>query len=437
MSEALSKTSSPARASWTSEVAARRLLWTIFFLFALVQVWRLHSLGNDLGTDVHSESDALRSADAYAREGLWSHHGLPRILHGALFPKVGTVLDHTDASGLVPEKFRKGFPAGLAHRDAWVYTHYPPGPNLLCGLWAKICGLERLWVLRLFPLVFGLGAVAFFFWALARAFDPARALVLAGACAVLPMFGAYLIGLHYQGYSLALLLVQLALLLRIFRGRNRCGAGLGAAFFTLGFLQGWLSFDQFFVVSLLAVPFWCLRREEGDAPSFKLLLWLVALPSAGFILAHGLHFLQVAAELGGLRAALGEFHATAAERAGTTGGEFTRYHQFLGRAVYLYFRDTVKPTNAHFGPLILLAAGWVTVLAARGRKLPWRALTAALVISVLWMLFMPQHAVSNLHVSIRHLFVFYFFLLLVVAGGGTRRSMAPPQTDLSVRSTGG
>ena len=420
MSDVAGKKSPPARASWISETLARRLLWTVFVLFTLFQVWRLHSIGNGLATDAHSESDALRSADAYARDGLWSYHGLPRTLHGALFPNIGTVVDHADASGMVPEKFRVGFPERLAHRDAWVYTHYPPGPNLLCGLWAKLCGMERIWVLRLFPLVLGLGAVAFFFHGLVRAFGSARALIIATACAALPMFGAYLNGLHYHGYSLALLLVQLTLLLEIFLGRRRCGGWLGAAFFLLGFLQGWLSFDQFFVVSLVAVPFWWLRREEGHAPSFKLLLLLVALPSAGFVFAHGLHFLQVVTELGGVQAALGEFHATAAERAGASGGETTRYHQFLGRAAYLYFRDTVKPTNGYFGPLLLLAAGWVGVLAARGKKLPGLALASALGIALLWMVFMPQHAVSNLHVTIRHLFVLYFFLLPVAVGCGRR-----------------
>ena len=408
-----------------SDIAARRLLWTVFLLFTLFQVWRLYSIGNGLATDAHSEADALRSADAYARDGLGSYHGLPRTLHGALFPTVGTVIDHADANGMVPEKFRVGFPERLAHRDAWVYTHYPPGPNLLCGLWAKMCGMERIWVLRLFPLAFGLVAVAFFFQGLMRAFGPARALLIATACAALPMFGEYINGLHYFGYSLALVLVQLTLLLEIFLGRRRCGAWLGAAFFTLGFLQGWLSFDQFFVVSLLAVPFWWLRRAVGDAPSFKLLLLLVVLPTAGFFLAHGLHFLQVVAELGGVQAALGEFHATAAERAGAGGGESARYPQFLGRAVYLYFRDTVKPTNGHFGPLLLLAVGWVAVLVARGKKLPWLALAAALGIALLWMVFMPQHAVSNLHVTIRHLFVPYFLLLLVAVEGGRTTDSSP------------
>lgn len=408
-----------------SDTAARRLLWTVFVLFTLFQVWRLFAIGNGLATDAHSEADALRSADAYARDGLWSYHGLPRTLHGALFPTVGTIIDHADASGMVPEKFRVGFPERLAHRDAWVYTHYPPGPNLLCGLWAKICGLERIWVLRLFPLAFGLAAVAYFFQGLVRTLGPARALIIATACAALPMFGEYINGLHYFGYSLALVLVQLALLLEIFLGCRRWDVWLGAVFFTLGFLQGWLSFDQFFVVGLLALPFWWLRPEEGDAPSFKLLLLLVALPSAGFVLAHVLHFLQVVAELGGVQVALGEFHATAAERAGASGGEYTRYHQFLGRAVYLYFRDTVKPTNGHFGPLLALAYVWGALMAARGKKLPWLALTAALGTAFLWMAFMPQHAVSNLHVTIRHLFVPYFFLLLVASGDGRSAVRSP------------
>jgi len=150
---------------------------------------------------------------AYAKEGLTSHHGLPRSLFGGRFPDVGTITDHLDENGLVKRVFRKGFPENLATRDNWVYTHYPPGPNWLCGVMVRCFGIDHIQLYRLLPLAFGLLATAIFFRASAGAFGADRAAFIAGACAVLPMFHCCMPGLHYEGYSFALLLLQFSLLI--------------------------------------------------------------------------------------------------------------------------------------------------------------------------------------------------------------------------------
>ena len=247
---------------WISDATARRWLAALVVLLAAVQLYFLSLTGNGLlyRGDSHSEADAIRAAEAYVNEGLWSHHGLPRMLYGHRFPGDGTIKDHIDESGRVPLRFRASFPPADADPQQWPFTHYPPGSDLILGAEARWFGLDPMWRLRLLPAVLGLLAVVAFFRTLAQTFGCERGLLIAASCAVVPMFNTHMAGFFFQGYGLALLLVQMSLLLRIFWKLERPGWQCHLGFFTLGFLQGWLSFDLFFLVSLLAVPFWLFRR---------------------------------------------------------------------------------------------------------------------------------------------------------------------------------
>jgi len=297
---------------------ARQGLCGTFAVLIFVQILYLDWMGNGLGkySDGFSEANALRAAQAYLQDGLTSHHGLPRQLYGNKFPNDGVAIDHLDADGKIKLQFRQGFPPGQADPNNWVYTHYPPGPDYLDAMMGRFVGLQQIWVLRLFPLGLSLMASAVLFLTLARIFGADRAVVIAVACVILPMFNTHMPGLHYQGYSFALLLCQLSLLVWGLWGETKMRAWHLAVFFAFGFLQGWLSFDQFFVVCLAGWPLWLLRRTEPDAPSIRWLLLTIALPAIGFTLAHALHFLEVADELGGLNIALAEYRRTAGERSG-------------------------------------------------------------------------------------------------------------------------
>lgn len=430
---------------------ARRALAGVFLFVVVVQIIYWIWIGNGLGkfSDAHSEADALRSAEAYARDGLLSHHGLPRLLYGGRFPDVGTIIDHLDKDGLVKPVFRTGFPDNLANRDDWVYTHYPPGPNWLCGVMARFFGTDQIRFLRLLPMVFGLVATAIFFKTSAGAFGADRAALIAGACAVLPMFHTCMPGLHFEGYSFALLLLQFSLLISpLWNGKQRLWHW--PALFLFGFAQGWLSFDQFFVVTLLSWPLWLLRRAEGAELSFRWLFLTAALPCAGFGLAHFLHLAQVSAELGGWHPAIEEFRRTATERAGQADLPLPPFLEMLLRHIpvgsgyfrslalggYFYLRQVLILRGPYFGPFMIAAiAAALLVLCFRpsqitrtpwhsrgatwtlswpGSKRPWPALAAALFVSLVWWPVMAGHVAGNAGVTIRHLFVFYLFLVLVV-----------------------
>jgi hypothetical protein len=392
---------------------------------------KLNYLGNS-----HAEADTLRAAEAYVAKGLGAHHGLPRMLYGNRFPQDGTVKDHLDSQGQVVEKFRHGFPLEMADRNQWVTTHCPPGADLINGLQARTFGLEPIWRLRLFPILVGLTGLAFFFQTVARVWGIERGALIALAVAALPMVSLWLPTLHYEGYAFALILLQTSVLLRALWGLSRPGLWLAVALFLLGMAQGWLSWDHFFVVSLLAVPWWLLRRAEGINPPLKWLFWMTALPAAGFALAHLLHLCLIAADLHSWRAAIGELHQTAAERGGIGGGK--SWFGYMASAIYLYIRWCFKPTNLMFGPffamLLILAAPcavfsalkasvtprnssrrWQVALAWPGTRSALPPLIGALLVCSLWLVAMPQHVFGHSPLTDRHLTTLYLCMAVVVA----------------------
>lgn len=408
------------------ESAARRLIACVFVLTVIVQMVYMAWIGNGLNrySDPYSEANALRAAEAYSKEGFTSHYGLPRIAYGTQFPKYGVVTE----SGIQV--------LSQTDRNNWVYTHYPPGPDIMCGVMVYILGIGNVWIFRLFPVCLGLLATATFLCTLGRAFGYGRGALIAAACFVLPMFHIFMPGLHYQGYSFLLLLFQLSLIIRWLWVPINLQPRHLIILFLLGFFQGWLSFDQFFVVSLAAIPFWLLRRAEGhDQPAYQL-GWAVALPLTGFGVAHLLHFLQVANELGGVYAVFTDLSNAAAFRAGVS--HHYGYMGNIAKAV-LHYRRLLEPNNNnwHFGPFLILAV-IVTVplvifhsmhimatlknklrkieysISWQGPSGPLPALVAALLVSSMWIFAMPQHAHDHSFFVARHFFILYLCLIITI-----------------------
>ena len=114
------------------------------------------------------------------------------------------------------------------------------------------------------------------------------------AIAIVPMTSNMMHGLHCQSYAFSLLLIQSGLLLSIFRKKIKLKALHLSILFIIGFLQGWLSFDYFFIVSLSALPFALLYSPLDKREDKKQLLFAVLASAIGFGFAHFLHFIQVA-----------------------------------------------------------------------------------------------------------------------------------------------
>lgn len=417
---------------------ARKIFVFIAMFLAVVQVLLLGKIGNGLSPfDSHDEADAVRSGEAYATEGFTLHAGLPRLLFGGRFPKDGTYNDHIDTNGLVKLIYRNGFPAHLSDPNQWVYTHYPAGPNLLCGVLARCFGMDRIWMWRMVPLIFSALGLVVFFRTLAGAFGLDQAALIGLWCAILPMTSTYMPGLHLEGYSYALVLLQLSALIHsLWRGGLRAWHFIGL--FLAGFAQGCISFDIAFVVSFAAVPLWLMRRAEGGEASAAWLFWGVVVPGMGFTIAHFLHLLQVAGALGSFQTALTEITNTAVDRAGVAVGmENFGYGKSFLQMTYLYVRELLRLYNQHFGPFLAIAMGAGVLLAAvRHTRLTltlfkkpaplvvsmawlgtgkiWPTLLAAFFVSALWPIVMPAANIGNFHIYPRVFFLFYFILILSV-----------------------
>ncbi len=428
---------------------ARRLFAGTLIFMALIQVVLFAKIGNGLSPfDSFDEADAVRSAEAYAKHGFTVYHGLPRTLYGNRFANVGALDGHLDSNGMVRASLRMGYPERMSNPSDWVYMHYPPGPNLLCGVLARWFGMERLWLWRLVPLTLAFISVIIFYRSMASAFGPDRSAWISLACALLPMANTYIPGLHFEGYTYSFQLLALSLLIQ-WLWLRRVSIWRLAALFFLGFLQGWLSFDVFFVISFAVVPLWLMRRAEGAAPPVRWLWAGIALPLIGFGFAHFLHLLQVVGELGSLRAGIAEFTSTARDRAGIGAGmEHFSYIQSFTRMSYLYVREFLRLYNQHFGPFLPLAiiAGLLLVCFRNSQfvffprkpqagftfSMRWPGpygvgltLLSALIVCLMWPIAMPGANIGNFHIYPRDFFLLYF--VLVVA---TVRSISFSRTPL-------
>jgi hypothetical protein len=375
--------------------------------------------------DPYSESNAIRSALAVLERGWTAHAGLPESTYGGAYPETG--------------HFRRY--GGKTHID----THYPPGPTWLTAAMKLGCGQRPLSCARALPLaVAALGAFVLAF-ALIASLGPARGIAAALAAFAVPLYSNMMLGLHYQGYALALLSIQLGALLVFSSSGRELRARELLLIAGLTFLQGWLSFDYFFLVTLAPLPVALLFSDLRESAARRRLFALVLAGAAGFALAHGLHFLQVVAYHGEVAAAAKDLFGVALERTDPTLSTAEppphwSSDPWMMSSIFLF---VLSERDTHFG----FRLGW-TLLAAlaalillRGRSFPlpatrlrlgveasprlaW-AVVAGVLVSCAWISVMPGHAHTHPHFIPRHLFLAW--LVMVVALLSAFRLEASPR----------
>lgn len=415
-----------------------RVLFIVIWVFLVAyQGLYLLSLGNglDYPSNPHAEADVLRASEGYLKQGMDAHHLLPRILYGHRFPHDGGVKLLLDSQDRVFEKNRLDFPPEMGDRNQWIYTHYPPGADLLIGGLAKVIGLDPIWRLRLFPVAFGLLSLAILFRTITRICGIERGALFAVAVATLPMISAWMPTISLEGCTMGLALIQASVVIRALWEKPKVGWAPLLGLFLIGFVQGALTYDYLFVVTFLALPWWLLRRAEGANVSARSLFWMVALPGAGFVLAHVVHVLIIADELHGLRPALAELQRIGAERGGLE-SKFG-WFKYAAKAIYYYIRSLFKPTLTGYAPWFMLAlvvSGLVALFAdvelklrsRRGRG-DWRlalrwpgagsvlpALAAMVGVCGLWLFIMPQHTAGNFFLTVMHFVCCYVFMAFII-----------------------
>jgi hypothetical protein len=375
------------------------------------------SLGDRLAerADPYSEANALRGAEAYLQKGWLADASLPETTYGRLYPEIGHIVKFSG--------------------KRYVDTHYPPGPTWLAAGMRVVCGAQPVSCLRTLPLaVSAAGAFALAF-ALLAVFGTSLGLALAVAAFAVPLYTDMMLGLHYQGYALALLSVQLAGLLLVY-GTGRAPAARDLALAAgVGFAQGWLSFDYFFLVALAPLPIAILFSDLREREAQRRLLVLVAASGGGFAFAHGLHFLQVVAYYGDFGAAVRDLLAVAGQRADPQKSAAEpppawASDPWMLSSIYLFVL-ALRPAYFGFAVGYLLSAAFAVLALLRGMRVrlpgtqrelalsastrPALALAAGVVVSCAWISVMPGHGHTHPHFLPRHLFLAWLMLLLALA----------------------
>jgi hypothetical protein len=302
----------------------------------------------------------------------------------------------------------------------YIYTHYPPGPNWLVGIWMKMAGPSPVARLRLFPIVFGWLAIVVFGVTLARRFGLLFAILMLTWCDLLPLFSNMMHGLHYQGYALSLLLLTIAECLR-----QKPRLWIIAL---LGFAQGWLSFDFIFLATLapLAIePLSASLERRGPAYTRR---WKELLAGCvGFGSAMALHIVQVTTYRGSFVTAIADLGQSAATRSGESGAGILEKLRVAGELIWNYaVHLSADPRffgwNLAAGIVVMAVTLVILGFAANMRnpesreRNPFVTLTTrflipilpAFFISVLWLVVMRQHALIHTHFLPRHLFLLGF-----------------------------
>ena len=241
----------------------------------------------------------------------------------------------------------------------------------------------------------------------------------------------------------ALLMIELALAI----GR---GSGLWP-FALLGFLQGWLTFDYFFLVALtpLAVERAMPWIDPDYRPRWRLALTRTLLASGGFAAAHWFHFVEVWAYWGSFAAALNDFRSSAANRAGIALFDEAGQYWIVMLFNFMSYFVGMHPVSLSLAvPDFHLQGEWGTFRFLGLSLAPWSALVtvglligrlvtqnrrlttiltgwsvvcgAGAVVSSVWFIVMVNHGYIHRHFLYRHQFILLFLMILFLSVGAER-----------------
>jgi hypothetical protein len=379
--------------------------------------WNVRNLGDGLSrVDPFSEANTIREVWNFREYGIASNEGLGNVLRPGMYPDEGFA----------------GHPEFWPHSlsPTGVYTHYPPGPEYLLYAATKIFGPSPVSLLRIVPLVICWGAALFFGLAIWRRFGATVGYIVMFGCSVLPVFTDANAYLHYDGYAFALLLIEIGLILQ--------APDRTLGFLFLGFLQGWLSFDYFFLIILapLALELALSRMPIGHVPCLRRAFVRSVAAGTGFAIAHAVHFAEVCAYFGSFSAALHDLGDAAAYRSGMEQSGGLLAHLQLMKEIVQYYFVGPYPVSTFFWDLgahdqeswrafrflgFSLGLWWlllsvVAVVAALRGVLKigdWLIVSlCGFVPAMTWMFVMTNHAVIHHHFLYRHLFICFLVWLL-------------------------
>lgn len=369
------------------------------------KAFTLYANNVSIEADPYSEKNAISAAESYVRDGFFKNYGLPNIGYGKDF--------NTNRPWLSEKAGKEN-----------VYTHYPPGPDFMAGVLRFQCGFNKIYCMRIFPIIVGIISILLSYYFMKLAFGTVKASIFIILLMLVPMTTNMMHGLHYQGYSMSLILLQFSYIFYCITYNKLTKRNL-IVVFLLSFIQGWLSFDFSFIVVFSVVPFLFLVESKNR---LIVLFKFGGVCFIGFTSAHLIHWLQVVMHLG-WEGAIQDFLNAASHRYDYYG--HTSFDAKLN-PVYIFYRYIIDEVpkenylNISIYSIILtsLVVGLFSIKAEINNfllnisifwtpsKLYSFAIITALIVSSMWILVMRYHAYCHFHFIPRHFIVVYYFVVL-------------------------
>ena len=387
---------------------------------AQMQLALSERIGNAHATDAGSEWAAVNSGMHYYKLGFLNYAGLPDLS----YPSNKWYTDPNDE------------PSG---KD--VYTHYPPGPNWMAGIGIHLCGPNQFACYRRIPIVVGVLCLILSYLFVAGAVGAILAASFILVLLQVPMTVNMMHGLHYQGYAFSLFLLQMSLAWYALSTDALIRKRYLMALFFLSFLQGWLSFDYFFISTLFPVPiaYICITR-----PTNRSLFKVTCASLIGFLCAMFMHVCQIAIYCAsGTRDAIWNFQLSSLPRGFSCAlGDLAQSASYRSTgvvqapvpntaffdAMYRYIVE-LAPSDSQAGQVgvFIVGAALISSLAllvtrgfCGGSLRSWLngargifSLILALVITLLWVVVMRNHALDGTHMT----FIPRHFILVIWVSG--------------------
>jgi hypothetical protein len=422
----------PAPRSLVTTFCTAVIVWVAFSLTGQ-QLSRAYAMNNDLTDtgDAYSEANDARAGEGYATMGLTSNYGLPDAGFGTQYEHLGGKHD----------------PLLCKTPQPCVYLHYPPGPELGIGVMTTLFGKGRMFVYRLLPITLGLLSLLGLGAALYKALGPVRAAAVMWLIGGVPMTSNMMHVIALHEYALAFFFIELAVLLYTFsqpitRTWHVVAVGIAA------FLEGWTAFDYVFLVALAPLAVFLAFKEVRNPVSRRRLMLLTLTAAGAYAFANVLHFLQVAAFLGGVREAFFNFLAAGKNR---TAGPTWVHPPISGAAGLLtyYWVHLLPKKEFYDGTFVALVAVvfallWpkrTSITLGRWGSLVWTSTWAHLASFLLmlalcsgWIIVMQQHASIHGHFLPRLYTSGILWAYVLVARGLSFQPSSPDAVAASPRN---
>ena len=285
-----------------------------------------------------------------------------------------------------------------------VYTHYPPLPDILGGVYARAANTRDPYTIALFPLIL---SIVFFFF-LQRALqkiipDPKAAFISWVLLVISCYFICWADDLHQHLYTELLKWVYIYVLYRYFTEQKK--RWMMPVLCIIYFIQSWLTFESIPFLAIVTAGFFIIFTKKLFTPACFILLLMP-------VLGVALHLVQNYLYLGNWQAVAEDMKNAFLKR--TIGEQDNE----LGRAVHSY--DFLKMWASEFwfrmGRMFSLTAVSFVIISAlalqhlyKQHRTHFKMAIVFFLAGIAWIFVMPQHAVVHTF-TIKHIGVFVAFV---------------------------